>query len=246
MRTLQTVQAGQRVERVVHQEVRAVTQSVQSVKRTVEALATATQATSVPTSAPTAQTVAHTDTVITKGAQVIQSASVVSTEAQAVAHEATPVSKGLVEETAVAVAEVPSASSAAVIERRAKRPSPPPDPPIASKAFKEVKLRSALAPKADYSWLADELYKSVEEHKGYPHLARTNRWEGQVTIMIVIGQVGPAVDLLDVKVVESSGYTLLDTHALDVIRGIFPLKVKHRLQQAQVSVRVPISFRMDQ
>jgi protein TonB len=249
---VQTVQAVQRVEHVVRQEVMAVTHSVQSVERTVE---------SVAKTAHTSQAVAHTGTVVTKDSQESQSVRTASTKSQAVAHEATAVSEGLVTEHVVATPEPQaisqplvaatrnsSAPSAPATERHvvANQPTPPPAPSVAPTTLKEVNLRSTPTGRADYGWLADELYKSVEQHKRYPHLARMNRWEGQVTMMIILGQAGPALDLLDVKVVKSSGYTLLDAHALEVIRAVFPLKVKHRLQQSQVSVRVPINFRIDE
>jgi TonB family protein len=249
---VQTVQAVQRVEHVVHREVRTVAESAPSVERTAESLAKP---------AYTSQAVVQTGTVVTKGSQVSESASVASTKSQAVTHEATAISKNHVTETVVSTSEpaavsqpliaaiqTAATSGAPATDRQvvARQPSPPTAPLVAPKALKEVPLHSTPAAKADYSWLADALYKSVEQHKGYPHLARTNRWEGQVTMMIVLGQAGPSLDLLDVKVVESSGYTLLDTHALEVIRGVFPLQVKHRLQQARVSVRVPISFRINE
>ena len=54
------------------------------------------------------------------------------------------------------------------------------------------------------------------------------------------------VDLVDLGIEESSGYPVLDRHALEVVRKAFPLELKHPLGQPQILVHLPMTYRLDQ
>jgi protein TonB len=137
--------------------------------------------------------------------------------------------------------------SQAMTQEASQAPSSPPDSGPASPArvqqaaVTHLPVRSAPATKADYSWLADALWREVERLKRYPHIARMNRWEGRVVLRAVIRDDGRVMDL---RVMQSSGYDILDQDALEVIRQASPLKLKHPLGQPQVTVQVPISYRL--
>jgi protein TonB len=127
--------------------------------------------------------------------------------------------------------------------------SPPPvlqehtvvmDNPVA--AVEELLVRSAPATKPDFGWLAEALWNRVEQLKRYPHVARMNRWEGKVVLRGVIKADGQVVNL---EIAESSGYSVLDRDALEIMKQASPLKLKHPLGQPQVVVQVPISYKLE-
>ena len=102
---------------------------------------------------------------------------------------------------------------------------------------------TSLRTKADYSWLAQELWNRVERLKRYPRLARMHGWEGKVVVRAVIKDDG---SLLHETVEESSGHEALDQDALDLMKQVCPLALKHTLGQSQVVVHVPIHYRIEQ
>jgi protein TonB len=129
-------------------------------------------------------------------------------------------------------------------------PNSPPEPTVVSSpvveetrtAVREFTARPMTATKADYGWLAEALWSRVEQLKRYPHLARMNRWEGRVVLRVVIQEDG---HLLDLAVSESSGHSVLDQDALEVLKLASPLTLKHPLGKPQVVVQVPISYRLE-
>lgn len=108
-----------------------------------------------------------------------------------------------------------------------------------------VPIRSGPAAKADFGWLIEAIRSRVEHRKGYPHLARMNRWEGTVTIMVRLKPAGQEALLADARIEESSGYAVLDSHALEVIREAFPLPLKYPLEKTQ-TFSYSLAFRMAQ
>lgn len=102
-----------------------------------------------------------------------------------------------------------------------------------------VRFRQA---EADYGWLRDTLRSRIEELKRYPPEARSNHWEGKVVVQAVIRADGTVADL---SVAESSGRAVLDQEALAVMRKASPLVLKHPLGKSQVTILVPISYRLD-
>lgn len=99
--------------------------------------------------------------------------------------------------------------------------------------------RSAPAAKADYSWLAESLWRRVVELKRYPHEARLNRWEGKVVLKAVIREDG---HLGDLQIQKSSGYDILDQDAMELVRKACPLHLKHPLGRPEVVVQIPINY----
>lgn len=99
-----------------------------------------------------------------------------------------------------------------------------------------------LQTQADYGWLRDMLWNRIEAFKQYPALAKTNHWEGNVVVQAVIKADGTVGDL---KIAESSGHTLLDEEALTVMKKASPLKLKYQLETSQITILVPISYRLE-
>ena len=159
------------------------------------------------------------------------SPSVSEAPVPSVSPAATPVTPSVVSRTVVE-----ATSSPPVVQERTVVM----DNPLA--AVEELLVRSGPATKPDFGWLADALWNRVEQLKRYPHIARMNRWEGKVVLRGVIKADGQVVNL---EIAESSGYSVLDRDALEIMKQASPLKLKHPLGQPQVVVQVPISYKLE-
>jgi protein TonB len=104
---------------------------------------------------------------------------------------------------------------------------------------RQVKYRQT---QADYGWLRDALWGRIHELKRYPSLARANHWEGKVVVEAIIRDDGEVVGL---KVAESSGRAILDEDAMAVMKKASPLTLKHPLGKRQITILIPINYRLD-
>jgi protein TonB len=105
--------------------------------------------------------------------------------------------------------------------------------------YRQIRYRET---RADYGWLVDMVRQRVEGLMRYPMLAKANHWEGRVVVQAVVKADGTVGDL---RVAESSGHALLDEEALVVMRKASPLTLKHQLEKSQITILVPISYRLD-
>lgn len=62
--------------------------------------------------------------------------------------------------------------------------------------------------------------KIVQKHLSYPKIARQKGWEGKVTVSFVVYESG---HVENVKVLESSGFGMLDKSAVETIKRVSPL-----------------------
>lgn len=164
--------------------------------------------------------------VVTNAEPVMEYAAVASTERE-------PVTAPSVVQTLMESTEQP------VIEQRTPVES------IASHTeHRLVEYRQVLHrdTRADYGWLRDALWGRIEELKRYPSLARTNHWEGKVVVSAVIRDDG---EVTGVQIAETSGRTVLDEEAMAVMKKASPLRLKHPLGQRQITILIPISYRLD-
>jgi TonB family protein len=102
-----------------------------------------------------------------------------------------------------------------------------------------VRMRSILP---DYGWLSKALRDTIERTKRYPSVARANRWQGQVLVQFSVRQDG---HLVDPRVVESSGYVVLDQAALETVRAASPVGLRHRLERPMVVVSLPLTYQLE-
>ncbi|MGH7206125.1 MAG: TonB family protein [Nitrospiraceae bacterium] len=211
----QTVQTVQTVQQVVRQQI------VREVRPVVQA--TSQQTVPVETQSVVSPEPYPVETE--QASPVVSEAPVTSASPAATPGTPSVVSRPVVE-------AIPS--PAVVQERTVVRDS-------AQAAVKELPIRSAPATKADYSWLAEALWNRVEQLKRYPHIARMNRWEGKVVLRAVIREDGR---LMNLEVAESSGHSVLDRDAMEIMKQASPLKLKHPLGQPQVVVQVPINYKL--
>jgi protein TonB len=82
----------------------------------------------------------------------------------------------------------------------------------------------------------------VEELKRYPAAARIERAEGRVMVKIVISEDG---SVGEIEVVQSSGFPSLDKAAIETIRQAAPFHLPHPLGRPQLTIKIPISYRLD-
>ena len=96
--------------------------------------------------------------------------------------------------------------------------------------------------KRDYGWLSEEILRRVEELKRYPASARIDRAEGKVVVKAVINEDG---NLGEVEIFQSSGYPTLDKAAVETMRQAAPFHLPHPLGQPRMTIKIPMSYRLD-
>lgn len=96
--------------------------------------------------------------------------------------------------------------------------------------------------KRDYGWLSDEILRRVEELKRYPASARVDRAEGKVVVKAVINEDG---NLGEVEIFQSSGHLALDKAAVETMRQAAPFHLSHPLGQPRMTIKIPMSYRLD-
>ncbi len=182
-----------------------------------------------PTPKPIAQQpqpMIQQESVVTHAEPVMEYAPVETAENQVVTSEA-------------AVAQTVEPSTPQSVEQAYPVESQGPAVEHRTVQYRQVQYRRT---QTDYGWLRDMLWERIEELKRYPALARTNHWEGRVVVQAVIKADGTVGDL---SVAESSGHPLLDEEALVVMKKASPLTLKHQLERSQITILVPISYRLD-
>ncbi len=92
---------------------------------------------------------------------------------------------------------------------------------------------------------AHDVMARVREHVrrgvAYPPEALANRWEGIVRIAVVYGWDG---EIEDIALRHSSGHSLLDQAALDIVRGMALPQAPEALRGTEFDITFPISFRL--
>lgn len=101
---------------------------------------------------------------------------------------------------------------------------------------------SSAPTKRDYGWLSDEILRRVEELKRYPASARIDRAEGKVVVKAVIHEDG---NIGEVEIFQSSGYLTLDKAAVETMRQAAPFHLPHPLGQPRMTIKIPMSYRLD-
>jgi protein TonB len=90
---------------------------------------------------------------------------------------------------------------------------------------------------ADYQFL---LQAWLEKHKKYPRRAKQRHWQGTVMLQFTIDRAG---NVLDYRIRESSGHTVLDEEVEAMIRRAAPLPpVPEEMQSARLEFVVPVQF----
>ena len=96
--------------------------------------------------------------------------------------------------------------------------------------------------KRDYGWLSEVILRRVEELKRYPVSARAERAEGKVVVKAVINEDG---SIGKMEVFQSSGHPGLDKAAMDTMKQAAPFHLPHPLGQPRMTIKIPMSYRLD-
>lgn len=96
--------------------------------------------------------------------------------------------------------------------------------------------------KLDYGWLSETILRRVEELKRYPASARIDRAEGKVVVKAVIAEDG---NIGDVEVFQSSGHPGLDKAAIETLLQAAPVHLPRPLGQPRMTIKIPMSYRLD-
>jgi protein TonB len=96
--------------------------------------------------------------------------------------------------------------------------------------------------KLDYGWLSETILRRVEELKRYPASARVDRAEGKVVVKAVIDEDG---SIGEVEVFQSSGHPGLDKAAIETLRQAAPFHLPRPLGQPRMTIKIPMSYRLD-
>lgn len=95
---------------------------------------------------------------------------------------------------------------------------------------------------SDYGWLAQAVHRRIAELKRYPQAARANQWEGRVVLRAVIREDG---ELAALSVRTTSGHHELDQEAMRLVREICPVPLAHPLGRPEITMHIPISYKLD-
>jgi len=94
----------------------------------------------------------------------------------------------------------------------------------------------------DYGWLSEAILRRVEELKRYPASARVDHAEGKVVVKAVINEDG---SIGEEEVLESSGHPGLDKAAIETLRQAAPFHLPRPLGQPRMTIKIPMSYRLD-
>jgi len=87
--------------------------------------------------------------------------------------------------------------------------------------------------KAHFLYIKDDIQKNIS----YPRLARKMGWEGKVVVSFVICEDGTVVNI---KIIKSSGFALLDKNAVESIKKAVPFPSP----PIRAELVVPVSYRL--
>lgn len=88
--------------------------------------------------------------------------------------------------------------------------------------------------KEHFSYIRDIITKNIS----YPYMARKMGWSGRVTVSFIIAENG---SVKDIRIVESSGYDLLDKNAVDTVRKASPFP----RPPVTAEIVVPVVYRLN-
>lgn len=134
----------------------------------------------------------------------------------------------------VPVATVPRAPVAAQV--------PPPAPPQAAVVVKESNV-PAVEPRL-LQMYGQSISKEIKRYQKYPPLAQRRGWEGTAEVHLQIAADGKVTGI---RLGKSSGRSVLDEEALNMVRRASPLpQAPQNLRGRELTVTVPIVFKLQE
>jgi len=125
-------------------------------------------------------------------------------------------------------------------------PAPPraePAPSIATRAPEPVPVAVVATPSpALLAGYGSSISRLLARYREYPRVAAMRGWEGTVTMRLTVGANGR---LTEAQVDASSGHTVLDAQALEMVKRIAELPPPPEgLRDREFAVLVPVEFRL--
>ncbi|PPC82230.1 MAG: energy transducer TonB [Methylotenera sp.] len=128
------------------------------------------------------------------------------------------------------VAERPTPVQTIPINEPVKEPPPPPAP-------SQAEIDNATGRYGNALWSA------ISKHKKYPKIAQMRGWQGETIIELELDGTGK---LKSKKVVQSSGYEVLDKQALEMVEKALPFPTPpEALRNSNFTITVPVPFKLE-
>ncbi len=139
------------------------------------------------------------------------------------------------------------------------QPSPPPSqpsPPEVITAAPKAETPPVVAPPPPkptvtpaeidqaHEGYGTTLFNAISKFKKYPRIALTRGWEGKVIVELSLDGNGK---LKSKKIIQNSGYEILDQQALEMVDKALPFpEPPEALRGSGFTIRVPIPFKLEQ
>ena len=148
------------------------------------------------------------------------------------------------------VAAAPSAQPPATVPQKVRQPSPRVEgmssrrvpPAVGPATTPNTPLASAAPATPAVAGYRQRLSELLARHQEYPRIAALRGWEGEVRLRLRVARKG---NLLAVQLDHSSGFEVLDQHAmamLEALAGLPPLP--EALDSNEIQVIVPINYKL--
>lgn len=120
-------------------------------------------------------------------------------------------------------------------------PSPvPPAPIVIPEPPKPVATVDTSAARDSYG---NTLWGAIGKYKQYPRIAQMRGWQGEALVELQLDGSGK---LKSKKIIQSSGYDVLDKQALDMVEKAAPFPMPpEALRGSSFSIKVPIPFKLE-
>jgi protein TonB len=120
-------------------------------------------------------------------------------------------------------------------------------PPVAPLPAAPTPAPFVVAKAAPDSALLDSYGKTlsslIARYQRYPHIAQLRGWHGTTQVQIFVSTAGRMVNVI---ILRSSGFEVLDNQALDMVRQATPLpQPPEALRGREFTVMVPIVFKLN-
>ena len=90
----------------------------------------------------------------------------------------------------------------------------------------------------DLSAIGEDMRRNIEGIKGYPYLAIRRGVEGTVVLFVKLDAEGK---LIKNHIKRSSGYEILDAHAVSLVKRVCPFK---HTAKRDVEIELPVTYRL--
>ncbi len=159
-----------------------------------------------------------------------------------VAHPPDPVALKTIVALKPVEEDVAETRTGRVVQPQAERRVARRAPELASLPLRQRSGSGSSDSISDYGWLAQAVHRRIAELKRYPHRARVNQLEGRVVLRAVIRDDG---ELAALSVRTSSGHHELDEEAMELVRQICPVPLRHPLGRSEITMQIPITYTLD-